>query len=823
MALVITTTSCTNLAQWRADKANCIYPAFVDGMPYKSWGPESTRAASERFYFQLKATGGTTYTWAKTAGSLPDGLSLDIDGKISGTPTKEGTFTFTVQVTSGSETSDPVDITMIADYWRGKRLRDARSGITCHITKQSYPAMIKNTMTSGVIDLYVDEFEAQFTNFNPTDIAQKVFDAGHGFLEFSATWQNMFRMWPSTTYTRYQDHATVNYAGQMVDALHGKNLLALTYFPPDYQALAIEGATGYDRYILTDADDAGNWGGPNTGLIRELVDDLKFDGMAMDIGGASSVYRNGAYNIAPGWLYWDAVLPIIYYSNPWFIFGVNPGTRDLGYIKGGTKVQYPDADFVIYESTKTTSTSPTGLEWAVPYVGQKKMAIYIWNQISTTFAAGIDLDTSPIKTNEGIEANFLANINVGATVAHAVPMHSSGGPYPNAHFTPVWDFISGISNANKNFSNDCKISYSSGFATITTPNRSRIFFTTDGSWPSEKSQVYMKPIPITTNTIIRARALEAGKKIGYVESYQVEGFSIPSTKKLFNQTIASTPGTDTDGYYRGMEVTILENDIMLYGIGRAGPMTVNHDVMIRRKTDEWPMLTSVVKTTDLLEDGFKYAAVPKTLLKAGETYYFCVKEGTTDSYASNRFTSIPLNPDIRINGYSMMSWNGDMFPSTLDGKGQLLNLKYEVVKKKGEKNLLLGAPAVFINNTTGGALSASGSIRHATNATNGDDDSVAQAGGQVAYTIRAQLPEALEVGQVKVKFGEGIATDFEIRTSMTGSNFTNVTVARVQNNTLGEVEVNFTRRTAKFVHLRINQPSIPGTGQASVVKFEAYR
>lgn len=50
------------------------------------------------------AGGIEPYTWNVISGSLPDGLSLDENsGEISGTPTQEGTFNFTIQVTdSGS-------------------------------------------------------------------------------------------------------------------------------------------------------------------------------------------------------------------------------------------------------------------------------------------------------------------------------------------------------------------------------------------------------------------------------------------------------------------------------------------------------------------------------------------------------------------------------------------------------------------------------------------------------------------------------------------------------------------------------------------------
>lgn len=47
----------------------------------------------------LQAIGGTApYSWALVAGSLPPGLALGSDGRLSGTPTRAGTSTFAVQV-----------------------------------------------------------------------------------------------------------------------------------------------------------------------------------------------------------------------------------------------------------------------------------------------------------------------------------------------------------------------------------------------------------------------------------------------------------------------------------------------------------------------------------------------------------------------------------------------------------------------------------------------------------------------------------------------------------------------------------------------------
>jgi M6 family metalloprotease-like protein len=52
------------------------------------------------------ADGGTpTTAWTLALGTLPQGLRLWGDGVLSGTPTEIGTFTFTVRVTSGSQTA----------------------------------------------------------------------------------------------------------------------------------------------------------------------------------------------------------------------------------------------------------------------------------------------------------------------------------------------------------------------------------------------------------------------------------------------------------------------------------------------------------------------------------------------------------------------------------------------------------------------------------------------------------------------------------------------------------------------------------------------
>lgn len=68
----------------------------------------------------LVANGGAQpYKWSIASGSLPPGMALDEDsGEISGTPSAEGTFAFTVQVADSNLTpkiaSRPLTITVVA-------------------------------------------------------------------------------------------------------------------------------------------------------------------------------------------------------------------------------------------------------------------------------------------------------------------------------------------------------------------------------------------------------------------------------------------------------------------------------------------------------------------------------------------------------------------------------------------------------------------------------------------------------------------------------------------------------------------------------------
>ena len=63
---------------------------------------------------QVQVSGGNgTLTWSISGGSLPPGLALSPTGTISGTPTTQGTFNFTVSVTDSLGQSDTQALSIV--------------------------------------------------------------------------------------------------------------------------------------------------------------------------------------------------------------------------------------------------------------------------------------------------------------------------------------------------------------------------------------------------------------------------------------------------------------------------------------------------------------------------------------------------------------------------------------------------------------------------------------------------------------------------------------------------------------------------------------
>jgi hypothetical protein len=827
MALVITTTSCASKADYFADVANVIYPGFVDGLPYWSFENDTSLATSLKDYFQLRATGGTTYEWVKISGDLPDGLSLGknslTDGKIYGKPTKVGTFTFTVQVSSPGETPVTKELTMMVDEWRAKWLRDARTVITNHWGKMSGPNPPINNTTDGItIDTHVDEFEEEVLlagEFDAEAYAGQFTTWGIDVMELSVKWQNHSLLYPSTYPTRYGDHTTRDFLGEILTAFHADGKKVLTYLAPDSFYY------GEPPQILCDgAVGSGNFAGPNDGQIREMID-KGIDGFVFDIGAASEL--EDFLGVNPGWLNRDAMIAALRKKNPWCIFGINPGIRFQGFRAGGTLIAYPHCDFVIFESVKSSSTSEQLLEWATPPIAEKQLAVYVWQQLTTSFAFGVDTLGAPIKEIEGIKRNMSKNWNAGATFAAALPVKRTG-ELLDPHFASTFNALGTYHSDNKNFSDDVAFVYASGHVSMSTPSRSKIFYTLDGSEPTNKSQIYMQPIPVSRNTMIRARSLQRGKVLGYIGRFVADGLPTPDDAKVLFKTVPNdVSATDVNDYYKGMLITIGKAPIELLAVGRkvVGAVTQDHKIMLRRKPDEYALLTATLDKDTPAEDGYMFADTAAIRLEAGMSYVICCQEGTVDQYASNTFSAIPGNPDIQIAGIFSLTAMGDFYPVYTYTTGQFLKLKYRVLEDERSENLALGANAAFIHNTTGATLQPSAGVYFANNATNGDMVSAAMAGGSIAYTLRIDLGEPLEVSRVQIIFSEGFATQFELYKSMNGSISALKLLKAVSGNTSREIEIIFGKTTLRYLHLRAIKPSLTGEtgGQMQVIQLNAFK
>ncbi len=94
------------------------YTVTINAPPVVVSPPELGPATNgTAFTGQVTATGGTGtgYTFAITAGALPDGLTMATTGAITGTPTAAGTFTFTVTATDSGGNTGLRTYTMTVD------------------------------------------------------------------------------------------------------------------------------------------------------------------------------------------------------------------------------------------------------------------------------------------------------------------------------------------------------------------------------------------------------------------------------------------------------------------------------------------------------------------------------------------------------------------------------------------------------------------------------------------------------------------------------------------------------------------------------------
>ncbi len=81
-----------------------VQAAFAPQLIITSGDPRPGGIMARPYADTLRASGGgLSQSWSIVSGQWPDGLTLAVDGRITGIPTATGTFTFTARVTSGAQ------------------------------------------------------------------------------------------------------------------------------------------------------------------------------------------------------------------------------------------------------------------------------------------------------------------------------------------------------------------------------------------------------------------------------------------------------------------------------------------------------------------------------------------------------------------------------------------------------------------------------------------------------------------------------------------------------------------------------------------------
>ncbi|MDR1674610.1 MAG: Ig domain-containing protein [Oscillospiraceae bacterium] len=90
-------------------------PNVPDIAPEITTGSLPDGKVAEQYEGYLDADGTMPIVWTLESGNLPNGLNLASNGKIYGTPTASGTFTFTVKAANGVDPYDTKEFTVVIE------------------------------------------------------------------------------------------------------------------------------------------------------------------------------------------------------------------------------------------------------------------------------------------------------------------------------------------------------------------------------------------------------------------------------------------------------------------------------------------------------------------------------------------------------------------------------------------------------------------------------------------------------------------------------------------------------------------------------------
>lgn len=805
--LRITTTSSS---EYQKSPKTSIYPAFVDNIIYQSW----TEAGPSPF-FQLTAEGGTPpYSWSIANGTLPTGLQLDKDGKVRGMASKEGDYPFTAKVTDAKGATNTKALTFEAAPYRSKWYSDAKFGFFIQWGVFTQPSLKGK---DGIA-----QFEKRITKFNADQWVQNVIDLGGKSLTLTINAGDGVRLWPSTTPSKLELKTTRNIVKELIDACHKKGIKFIAYFAPD---------KAWNKDVVDTAPD-GTYGTLNLGLIKELVL-MGVDGLWIDMTSATELYQGFDYN----WFPWNKMIPIMRANNPKVIFANNTGIYN-----GGTVLQYPNTDVIVYEGG--TAPSESVLEVAKPTTVKKKLAIEAVNLLDNTWSWRVDPKLREPKPAEMIIKNIKKNWEAGATYILSYPVPADGDILPEIYRERLQQIASFVKK-NQGWSETPRASLSDTIdydkgqkLALTASARSKIYYTIDGNRPTTKSKLYKTPIPIGKTCRVQAISVEAGKPASKVFD-QTFTVLTNSNRTAANARSAAPAAalaareaagkTEPNGFYRGMRITVGPTPIRLTEVGRKYVQgnKDRHSIIIRRFTDDQPVVTASLNTAILpvADDGYQYAPIPPIVLEAGKSYLIGISENATDQFAPEDFKNIPSFADYRIIQRSILSAQGTRRPITDDKIGQLLGLKYEKMNVSGAKvNLALGKQASLLaNNDTG--LGPASQIYFAENAVDGDFSTMAAAGGQYPWTLLVDLTK-VETGikEAKITFSQtAYSTEFQVMASPDNKTWT--TLMEKKDNSDKVIDIKFNPTDVRYFKIRSFKPEKqgdPGRGMG-IMEFEVYR
>lgn len=789
--------------EYMNDEENSIYPAFVDNLQYQSWTEKG-----EKDYYDIKADGGKgPYTFAISEGALPDGLAMDSNGRISGTPTKEGEFAFTVKVTDAAGNTAEKQLTMESNPYRAKWFDDARFGIMAqsmgggsYITKYGVEEGLKR------YEEYVNSV------FYPEKWAEQLNEMGARYFNYTAFGGDGIRRWPSKYKGSRGLRIERNTVTELLEALHKYDIKLMTYAAPD---------TTWTNSIELDPV-TGGWYPVFREAVRELAQ-MGVDAVWCDMG-MNAAEAN-----------WKEIAAIVRTENPYTLLVTNSGI-----LSGGKVTNYPYTDIQNWEGNEAFNCPEDSRYYKDVYTAFKtpvrkkigfETAIFAgphWGASDPPKHGTMDFELKPVdELIESIQSNW----DMGATYTMVYPLlPMSDGNLVHSLSKDGIDKITEWVKANIVPSNTPEASLESGTykgeQTLELSGNGEIYYTTDGSIPSKESTLYTGPIKITDSAEIKAAAFEAGKGKSVImhKSYVIEGKTEGCTK-LTEEKLDVTierPIVDT---MSGMKIRVGKHPLKLRAIGRyaTGDDGEEHMLMVKKSQTELdgPMLETTIDMSvgEADAQGFKYKEIAPVILEPFTNYIIVCEETSESTFANVSDFDNVYTECVNIVGGVITDENqvphvGTELNGDISDKQQFLNLKFDVLPVEDgidEKNIAIEARVKLLDNNGNECIPSSWTA-YAINAIDNDLSTVAAAGYAWAWTLHVDLKKTYKgINEIiwymgKEETQRGYATVYQIDVSNDNVNWTTVTYVD-NNHSAGKKVFTYNKPfAARYVRLRSLKP-----------------